>query len=277
MGTLTDDLSYVWSPNDVYEIAATDAVEGAGIGASFGGIGIDNEPHQILANRAAFLNKMRVIDEANIAALLARNTWTNFQVFRSPTGIVQSLVIPTVSFFRAIVVGGGGAGAASLFGTGGSFVSGAGGGAGGYAEGVFSIAPGSTINYRIGAGGNAGNGGQSWLNINGGPNVLIANGGQAGAFGGGGTFSSGGLGGTASGPKAFQGGAGSDGQATLGLGLVVFAGNGAPGPWGGGGRAANATAPAFQNGAAPGAGGGGGYGGNFAGGKGADGIVIILW
>ena len=41
----------------------------------------------------------RVIDEANITALLARNTWTNVRVFRSPVGASLSLVIPGVSFF----------------------------------------------------------------------------------------------------------------------------------------------------------------------------------
>jgi len=53
MTTLTDVPEY--TPNEIYEIQGTDPVQGAAAGASFSGIGIDNQPHQQLANRTAWL------------------------------------------------------------------------------------------------------------------------------------------------------------------------------------------------------------------------------
>jgi hypothetical protein len=44
-----------FTANEVYEIQATDPVEGSATGASFGGLGLSNQPHQQLANRTAFL------------------------------------------------------------------------------------------------------------------------------------------------------------------------------------------------------------------------------
>jgi hypothetical protein len=67
--TLTDAPSF--TANEIYELMATDPVEGAALGASFGGIGLDNQPHQQLANRTSFLNNNRIVDEANIAVLQA--------------------------------------------------------------------------------------------------------------------------------------------------------------------------------------------------------------
>lgn len=67
--TLTD--SPEWTNNEIYEILSTDPVEGAAIGASFSGLGIDNEPHQQLANRTAYLHNHQLTDEANIAVLQA--------------------------------------------------------------------------------------------------------------------------------------------------------------------------------------------------------------
>ena len=69
MATLTDSPEY--TADEVYEIQATDPVEGAAIGASFGGIGVSNEPHQQLANRTAFLYSQQKTNIANIAALQA--------------------------------------------------------------------------------------------------------------------------------------------------------------------------------------------------------------
>ncbi|HVN63423.1 MAG TPA: hypothetical protein VMT58_02205 [Candidatus Binataceae bacterium] len=51
MATLVDVAEF--AANEIYEIDASDPLEGAATGASFGGIGIDNEPHQQLANRTA--------------------------------------------------------------------------------------------------------------------------------------------------------------------------------------------------------------------------------
>lgn len=67
--TLTDTPSF--TANEIYELMSTDPVEGAALGASFGGIGVDNQPHQQLANRTALLNNHRVTDEGNIASLQA--------------------------------------------------------------------------------------------------------------------------------------------------------------------------------------------------------------
>ena len=69
MATLIDTPEY--TANEIYEIQQTDAVEGAGAGASFGGIGISNEPHQQLANRTAFLYGRQNTNISNIAALQA--------------------------------------------------------------------------------------------------------------------------------------------------------------------------------------------------------------
>jgi len=69
MATLTDAAEF--TSNEVYEIQATDIVEGAASGASFGGIGISNQPHQQLANRTALLKQRQDVNIGNIAALLA--------------------------------------------------------------------------------------------------------------------------------------------------------------------------------------------------------------
>jgi len=69
MPTLIDAAEY--TINEIYEIAATDPVEGAATGASFAGIGVSNEPHQQLANRTAFLYGRQNTNIANIATLLA--------------------------------------------------------------------------------------------------------------------------------------------------------------------------------------------------------------
>jgi len=60
-----------FTANEVYEIQATDLVEGAATGASFGGLGLSNQPHQQLANRTAFLKQRQDTNIGNIAALQA--------------------------------------------------------------------------------------------------------------------------------------------------------------------------------------------------------------
>jgi hypothetical protein len=60
-----------FTANEVYEIQATDPVEGAATGASFGGLGLSNQPHQQLANRTAFLKQRQDTNIGNIAALQA--------------------------------------------------------------------------------------------------------------------------------------------------------------------------------------------------------------
>lgn len=276
MATLIDGTSGEWTSNEVYEIQQTDKVEGAASGASFGGIGIANQPHQQLANRTAFLYGRQQTNIANIAALQSqiasmgtRNAWTNYQVFTSAG--TWSWVAPSgTSLVRAIVVGGGGGGSNCSATSLGGDASGGGGGAGGYAEGIVSVSPGSTYSVVVGAGGAAqSSGGTSSF----GP--LSAGGGQGTAFNQA-ANSPGGAGGSARGGAiGFVGGFGSDGQASN----FVFAGNGAPGPWGGGGRAGDRGG---ASGYAPGAGGGGAYdaaftGGTYYGGYGANSIVVIIW
>ncbi|HVA80982.1 MAG TPA: hypothetical protein VNF29_08655 [Candidatus Binataceae bacterium] len=67
MATLIDSPEF--SANEIYEVQATDAVEGAAAGASFGGIGLSNQPHQQLANRTAFLYGRQNTNIANLGVL----------------------------------------------------------------------------------------------------------------------------------------------------------------------------------------------------------------
>lgn len=274
MATLIDVPEY--TANEIYEIQQIDKVEGAAAGASFGGIGISNQPHQQLANRTSFLYSRQNVNISNITALqgevailAARNTWTNVAVFAQP-GTHYWTTPLGVSVLRAIVVGGGGGGAncsaTSLSG----FACGAGGGAGGYAEGLIAVSGGTIMPVTVGAGGSAQtNGGTTSFGR------LVAVGGGGASFERAGTSAGAAGGGAGGGFVNLGGAAGSDGQS----GTFIFAGNGGDGPWGGGGRAG---AQGGTPGTAPGAGGGGAYdslltGGYFVGGAGASGIVIIVW
>ncbi len=69
MATLIDSPEF--SANEIYEIQQADAVEGAAIGASFGGIGISNQPHQQLANRTALVKQRQDVNIASIGVLQA--------------------------------------------------------------------------------------------------------------------------------------------------------------------------------------------------------------
>jgi len=69
MTTLIDSAEF--SANEIYEIQQADAVEGAAVGASFGGIGVSNQPHQQLANRTAFLKQRQDVNIASIGILQA--------------------------------------------------------------------------------------------------------------------------------------------------------------------------------------------------------------
>jgi hypothetical protein len=66
---LQANTGYTWTDGDVYEIPQTDEVEGAASGASFSGIGVDNQPHQALLNKIQLVHKNQLTDEANIATL----------------------------------------------------------------------------------------------------------------------------------------------------------------------------------------------------------------
>src|ERR1700687_4784155 len=69
MATLIDAAGF--TSNEVYQIQATDPVEGAASGASFSGTGISNQPHQQLANRTAFLKQRQDVNIGNIGVLQA--------------------------------------------------------------------------------------------------------------------------------------------------------------------------------------------------------------
>jgi len=67
MTTLIDSPEF--SANEIYQIQQTDAVEGAASGATFGGIGVSNQPHQQLANRTALLKQRQDVNIASIGVL----------------------------------------------------------------------------------------------------------------------------------------------------------------------------------------------------------------
>ena len=69
MATLIDAAEF--TSNEVYQIQATDPVEGAASGASFSGTGISNQPHQQLANRTAFLKQRQDVNISSIGVLQA--------------------------------------------------------------------------------------------------------------------------------------------------------------------------------------------------------------
>jgi hypothetical protein len=179
----------------------------------------------------------------------------------------QSWTVPAgVTRLKLRVVGGGGGG-----GGGTSSYGGGGGGAGGYAEGCFTVTPGTAYAVTVGAGGagsGAGATGQSGGTSSFGT-LCGATGGSGGASGSG--SSAGGSGGAGYGAPIIQsGGYGTDGQGNG----ITFPGNGGASHLGGGGRGASGGgAPA--NGQAAGSGGGGCYGIAGSGGTGGGGLVIV--
>ncbi len=95
---LTAAPGYVWTDGDVYEIVQADQQEGAAIGASFGGLGVDNQPHQILLNKIELIHNHQVTDEANIGAL------ANFQaLFTGLTGPNGYVKIPVTDVSRGLL------------------------------------------------------------------------------------------------------------------------------------------------------------------------------
>src|SRR5580692_2865545 len=88
-----------FTSNEVYEIQATDAVEGAAAGASFGGLGLSNQPHQQLANRTAFLKQRQDTNIGNIGALQAFTAL--FKGLMSGNGYAQ---IPFADINRGLIV-----------------------------------------------------------------------------------------------------------------------------------------------------------------------------
>src|SRR5208282_2442936 len=97
MATLIDAAEF--TSNEVYQIQATDRVEGAATGASFSGTGISNQPHQQLANRTAFLKQRQDANIANIGALQA--FMAEFAGAMGPNGY---LAIPIADVNRGSIV-----------------------------------------------------------------------------------------------------------------------------------------------------------------------------
>jgi hypothetical protein len=66
---LSANSSYTWTDGDVYQIPQTDEVEGAATGASFLGLGVENQPHQVLLNKIQYTHAKQLVDETNISIL----------------------------------------------------------------------------------------------------------------------------------------------------------------------------------------------------------------
>lgn len=66
---LSAQQNYVWADGDVYEIPWTDTVEAAAAGASFNGLGVANQPHQMLLNKIQLVHNKQLQDEATLANL----------------------------------------------------------------------------------------------------------------------------------------------------------------------------------------------------------------
>jgi hypothetical protein len=97
MATLIDAAEF--TSNEVYQIQATDPVEGAALGASFSGTGISNQPHQQLANRTSFLKQRQDVNLANIGVL--QTLMAEFAGAIGPNGY---LTIPLADVNRGSIV-----------------------------------------------------------------------------------------------------------------------------------------------------------------------------
>ena len=95
---------YTWADGDVYEIAQTDQQEGGpATGASFLGIGVDNEPHQVLLNKIQYTHVKQLVDETNIATLQAftalfqssmeANGWIKLGAQDVKLGLIQPILM----------------------------------------------------------------------------------------------------------------------------------------------------------------------------------------
>lgn len=99
MGTLIDAAE--WTDNEIYEMLQTDGCEAAAIGASFGGLGINNQPHQQLANRTAYLKGRQDTNIASIAALAAFTA--KFASLLTPNGYIK-IPVQDVSLGASVAI-----------------------------------------------------------------------------------------------------------------------------------------------------------------------------
>lgn len=97
MANLIDNPAF--SENEVYQIQATDAVEGAASGASFNGAGLSNQPHQQLANRTSFLKHRQDTNIGNISALQSFTA-----MFKGLMGSSGYLEVPFLDVNRGLTV-----------------------------------------------------------------------------------------------------------------------------------------------------------------------------
>jgi hypothetical protein len=155
MTTLVDTPEF--TADEVYQIEGTDPVQGAASGAQFGGLGIDNQPHQQLANRTAFL----MVNKANLAGstsqpfsvsnlTAATGVFSNVEVTDTASG---NFTVPTGVTKLKVRLWGDGAGSGACVG---APSAGGPGSAGGYAEGVLTVTPGQVIPFTVGQGGTPG-------------------------------------------------------------------------------------------------------------------------
>jgi hypothetical protein len=99
---LQADQNYVWTDGDVYEIVQTDEVEGAATGASFNGIGVDNQPHQVLLNKVSHIRTVQVTQQEIISTLqqfttlaasnVGLNGWMKFPSQDVNLGMIQIII-----------------------------------------------------------------------------------------------------------------------------------------------------------------------------------------
>ena len=80
--------NYVWADGDVYEIVQTDTIEGAASGASFGGLGVVNQPHQMLLNKLGWLKKQSVQGTSDVGS----SGWYQFADVDQNLGQISPIV-----------------------------------------------------------------------------------------------------------------------------------------------------------------------------------------
>ena len=241
----------------------------------------------VVVNNKGIVTNISALSGAYLYAALGYYPWPGFIHYATYQAGSFSFIVPANVYTMLFTVIGAGGGGASCQASNNSgtliYVSGGGGGSGAMSVGEYATTPGSTLAIVVGGGGTANNsGGQSSVSL-GGSAFISANGGVGSTFTST-TVSRGGDGGattTGGNILILGGGNGSYGQHRT---LIGF-GNGANGPFGGGGTAdtyLNAQQPGGAPGSGFGAGGGGAFdeqlsGTLYTGGSGATGLVMLQY